>query len=278
MKCCICSSDFDLESRQPRILPCGNSICLQCIHSSKQLLTGYRITCKCSVEEHKLKSLADLYPCEMILSLLRLRQVDSENDPGDHLKCQVDASRISLDVAKYEAQRHYDAMEMNIDLRTETLIEFIHEKRDCLRLQVKSFREKTDEEFEELRGQHERGLKCIDLTYKKMVENGKDTSSMREFMVDLNGIQREVEQVKLNMWHFFENSDKLDSCLLGKFLNKSFENVYLKVKNVKSYLEVRFSIFLKFCWSIRCFKYLDICSIGSNGKYFRQKLRIYEKN
>jgi hypothetical protein len=66
-------------------------------------------------------------------------------------------------VAKYETNRHYDAMEMNIDIRAESLIEIIHEKRGLLHQEVKLQRRNTELELEAIKEQNEadsQGLKA----------------------------------------------------------------------------------------------------------------------
>ncbi|GAB5371696.1 hypothetical protein AAMO2058_001601800 [Amorphochlora amoebiformis] len=47
-KCCICSSDFDDTSKQPRLLKCGHSLCSECIR--KQLHDSDLVTCPVDFE------------------------------------------------------------------------------------------------------------------------------------------------------------------------------------------------------------------------------------
>ena len=46
---------------------------------------------------------------------------------SDNLKEQIENSKYSLNVSLTEAEKHYDAMEMNIDKRADSLIGLIRE-------------------------------------------------------------------------------------------------------------------------------------------------------
>ena len=60
---------------------------------------------------------------------------------------------------------------------------------------------------------------------------------MLDLTNEFNRIQRTLEKIKANIWHFSENSDTLDARLLGTMLNKSFETNYFKVKNLSRSLK-----------------------------------------
>jgi hypothetical protein len=161
LKCSRCANSFDLDEYSPHILPCNYSICIKCIQQSQQLLGGFLIECTCDQKQHKLSSLHELYPCELITSYLKGLQEGGSH--LDTLKRQLEFAQFSLEVAKYEANRHYDAMEMNIDIRAESLIEIIHEKRGLLHQEVKLQRRNTELEFEAIKEQHaadSQGLKA----------------------------------------------------------------------------------------------------------------------
>ena len=160
LKCSHCANSFDLDEYSPHILPCNYSICIKCIQQSQQLLSGFLIECTCDQKQHKLSSLHELYPCELITSYLKGLQEGGSH--LDTLKRQLQFAQFSFEVAKYEANRHYDAMEMNIDIRAESLIEIIHEKRGLLHQEVKLQCRNTELEFEAIKEQHAADLSVIE--------------------------------------------------------------------------------------------------------------------
>lgn len=244
LKCICCKNDFNLEELSPCILPCNHTICTKCIHGAKQLLGGYLIECRCLQRVHKLASINDLYPCEMIINYLKSRQDNVGSIEG--LKKQLELSWFSLEVAKYEANKHYDAMEMNIDIRAESLIELIHEKQEQLHRDVKERRRCTEQEFEDIAEKHSEDTKCLEAEIDKFLTSSQidelEPSAdilqrIRDISKEFNRIQRTLEMVKNNIWYFSENGDELDATLLGKLLNKSFEANYFKVKNLDGSLK-----------------------------------------
>ena len=89
----------------------------------------------------------------------------------DNLKKHLDFSRFSLNVAKYEAGRHYDDMEMDIEIRAETLIGLIHEKRDELLESVKGLRKQADDEFDSIVDTHARQYSWLEDKFNTYVNH-----------------------------------------------------------------------------------------------------------
>lgn len=221
--CIKCSDSFDLESKSPRILPCNETICLSCIQKSEAILGGFSIECRCQFGQHRLKSLSDTYQSNTITNYLN----SDKKDFKETLKNQVDESKFSLEVAKYETNKHYDSVAMSIDLKVELLIKLIHENRQQLYNKVNHLREQTNKQFESIADDFQNNVESIESFFKEN-SNENVCSSVLQF----NKIQRSIDEVKANAWYFTEHKIKPETNLLGNILNKSFDTNFLKVKNL----------------------------------------------
>jgi len=164
----------------------------------------------------------------------------------DSLKQQLNSSRFSLNVAKYEADSHYDAMAMDIDIRAETLINLIHDKRAQLLKNVDALRLQTDNDFIELTDLHARQYSRLKENYATIAKKLEVSSSLiekdlDELMRSFNKIQQSIDSVKSGIFQFVANPEECDSGLLGRFLKR--ENVmYSKIQNLakSSSIQVQF--------------------------------------
>jgi len=171
-----------------------------------------------------------------------LKSEQANSSLVENLKEQLNFSRFSLNIAKYEANRHFDAIEMDIDIQAETLIALIHEKRNQMLESIKTLRKKTDSDFDSITDQHFR-------QYSELEENLNLTISRLEANCDLiekdlnqiacnfNKIQRSIENVRSGTHRFVANPVQFDSTLLGVFLNKKVEQIFSKVQNLKLLLD-----------------------------------------
>jgi len=233
--CIECSASFNLDENSPRILPCNNTICLNCLKKNARSIGGFRVPCKCPEKSHNQASIDDFYPCEAIINFLKSDQADTP--PVDNLKAQLNSSRFSLNVAKYDANRHYDAMEMDVEIRAETLIGLIHDKRDQLLEKIKTFRNQTDAEFDSITDQHTIQYSDLEQTVNKIVgplsvSGVLVQADLDQMICNFNKIQRSIESVRSDIYQFIANTIDLDSTLLGVFLNKTVDVTYSKVQNL----------------------------------------------
>ena len=153
LSCIKCKLNLNTTQRTPRILPCNRLICTSCIEDCKQSLGGYIIDCNCSLKTHTIEKLDDL-----LISHISLACLNNSKD----LKNQIDQYKYSLELAKFDVSRHYDDMEMKIDIRAETLIEFIHDSRDLLHAEIKSRRQNTESQIESFESKYNSDYKRLE--------------------------------------------------------------------------------------------------------------------
>ena len=65
------------------------------------------------------------YPCHLIIDYLKTQEIHLNQ--LEHLKKQMYNSRVCLNMAKYEADKIYEAIGIDIDMKAESLINLIHE-------------------------------------------------------------------------------------------------------------------------------------------------------
>lgn len=223
--CIKCTSYFDLESRAPRILSCNKTICLKCIQDSEEILGGFSVQCPCKLGQHRLKNLKSAQISNIVTNYL-----NSENKNLEEvLKEQINVTKFSLEVAKYETNKHYDSVEMSIDLKVELLIKLINENRQQLLNKVNHLREQTNKQFDSITDEFENDVKSIEQSLNQ--KNEEEVSVLK-----FNKIQRSIDEVKESSWYFSESDIKSDTNLLGNVLNKSFDTNFLKVKNLGDHL------------------------------------------
>lgn len=232
LKCFNCQEAFDQNAKNPRILPCSNSMCTECIKESALPLSGYTIKCKCDQSFHRLKNLDEIYPCQMIIDYLK--NTDAHTNQLDHLKDQLFKSKFSLNTAKYEASKVYEAISMDIDIRAETLISLVHEQRVHMIASLKEFHKKTDAEFDKI--EESTNMKNIYLEQSYMEISKKlESSDISEFLRKTNEIQRSIDRVKSQICTFNLNKDVQNINLFGQLVDNTSIGNYNKIKNLLSY-------------------------------------------
>ncbi len=272
LKCSKCKLEFNLFEKNPRILPCSKLICCKCIEDNKQILGGYSIECSCSESAHEVESLDDLYPSQLTLYYLKQQQNNlntetkqqsttqtQQQTPNmlESMKKILDTYKYKLELAKYEINKHYDDIEMDIDIRAETLINFVHEQRDVLHSDIKQCREDTILDLDLFQPEFNKNLNrlenkynsiCAQISNDPQATNNANLNEMKQFVLEFNNSQRSVDELKKKAWYFAENTSILDKSLLGSNLSNDFDTNYLKVKNINLLLGnelKRFEIILK---------------------------------
>lgn len=221
LKCQTCNNSQNLG----RILPCNKLICTDCIEQNKQQSgTGYKIKCDCACKQHLITSTTSTNP--------------------NSLKHQIDEARSSLELAKFDVSRHYDDMEMKIDIRAETLIEFIHDSRDSLHAEIKQHRKNTESLMESFEKKYNSDYKKLEVDFQVMSSRLCDAnlsvdvknSDLSKFVQEFNKLQKSIDDLKSKSWYFLENTQQLDKSLLGYNFNNSLDKNFYKIKNLRSLL------------------------------------------
>ncbi len=237
--CQSCKTNFDSDLRTPRILPCSKQICTLCVENSKQLLGGYLIECECNSRAHNMEKLDDLLVSQITLACLSKTTDCNELEIID-MREQVEKYKYGLELARFDVGRHYDDMEMKIDIRAETLIEFIHDSRDILHAEIKAHRKNTDDQIEQFEKKYNSDYKKLDLDFKLLNKKLTDPEQCIEaknlefskFIQEFNKLQKSVDELKTKSWYFLENSTSLDKSLLGYNFNNTLDKNYYKIKNL----------------------------------------------
>lgn len=239
LNCQSCKLNFDSINRIPRILPCNKQICSSCAENSKQILGGFIIKCECKSRHHNIDKLDDLLVSQISLAYLTNKQPENME-----LKDQIEKYKYGLELAKFDVSRHYDDMEMKIDIRAETLIEFIHDSRDLLHAEIKAHRKNTDSDIEKFEKKYSNDYNRIENNFHMLNSKLEDPNISLEvknlefskFLFDFNKLQRSVDELKSKSWYFLENSSILDKSLLGYNFNNSLDKNYYKIKNLRNLL------------------------------------------
>ena len=219
LKCPNCNTSYNTDTHSPRILPCDQQQCLACIETYRQPLDGYLIACDCKQKLHHIYKLEDMPVSQATLFCMNRR----------------DAShKYMLEQAKFDISQHYDDMEMKIDIRAETLIEFVHDCRESLHAEIKAHRKKTNEEMESYDSKYTADYERLEqLTSESSAHSSSQQGKVFEGFLKL---QRTVDSLKNKSWYFIENSTVLDKSLLGYNFNSSLDLNYYKIKNMKTLL------------------------------------------
>ncbi|CAF0854234.1 unnamed protein product [Brachionus calyciflorus] len=127
--CSNCSSNFNFDSKEPKVLPCGNSICSECSDKISQ--------CQFCQDTHQ-----SPFPTnKFILSLLT--REDNDQESMDKIKQKNKLLEINIKKCYELIDENYSSIEKDINTRTERIIEDIKKSRDTLLEQVRDHKAKT---------------------------------------------------------------------------------------------------------------------------------------
>lgn len=227
LKCSKCEQKFDTDKYAPRILTCNKLICTNCILAAQQLLGGFKIEdCVCSSRVHLLSKL-DEAPISQLSVLYLKNQSQNLNDLIQELK-------YSFELAKFDLTRHYDDMQMKIDIKAETLIDFVHDARSQLHADIKVHRLETNAHLARFESCHREKLNSIE-----RVSSNETKIDFSQFVKQLNEIQQSLEEIKKKSWYFVENTTGVDKSLLGLNFNSEIDKNYFKIKNINSLIKTQ---------------------------------------
>jgi hypothetical protein len=219
LNCSICNNHFDTNKHSPYILPCDNQACLSCIESFKQILSGYAIKCKCQYKIHNINKIEDIPISQFALTT-----------GSDSMNQLVDNFKYGLELTKFNLSQHYDDMEMKIDIKAETLIDFIHNSRELLHKELETHRLETVKYLEIFQFEYNKQIHHLELELQSGIID------LSKFILNLNKLQRSIDLMKKKSWYFIENNNFLDKSLLGHCLNNETDQNYSKIKNIKMLL------------------------------------------
>jgi hypothetical protein len=268
--CAHCTSKYDISDHLPKILPCLGLKCLKCLKKDINLniKDEYFINCTTCSSTHLVSSVIDLPTSDIIVHLLSVKnelqqennqeineenlELDDERESkrikGQQLSDFSEKFKEKNRIEYFEIHKHYDQIIGDIDIRAESLIEFIHKSREDIQKKVKDFRDESLKIFVEQAPQST--IKEEDISIKETKEMKaikeklsrlddavvKSPEDLKLILKESNKFQQYLYQLKKNLWYFTENSMKLENSLLGHTLNGKFDRNFLKIRNLTSLL------------------------------------------
>lgn len=118
--CSKCLSEYDCKSKVPKVLPCGNSICVECCKLEQK--------CSFCKSDH-----SHPFPTnKFILSLLSNEPEPLSEEQLDEIRQKNKTLEQNIQKCRENINQQYLAIESEIDARTEKLIEDLKKSRSSL--------------------------------------------------------------------------------------------------------------------------------------------------
>ena len=137
---------------------------------------------------------------------------------------QVFKYQHGIEQVKQNMNNHYDQARINLDLRIEKLIVYLHDSSDILRQEIENCRIKTNEEIM-------KSESLYDNFFGEMTSI-INTNKKSEIIYLSNCLELQIKQLELKRWNFVENDFKLDKSILGYNLQISVH--FFKIKNLQT--------------------------------------------
>jgi hypothetical protein len=270
--CGICSQIYI----DPRILPCGEFACNDCIQPA--LNSENEFACNFCNEKHTPAGKSGFPVNQKILKLLKAPAKAVSRHPRveelmtklDELQTDFDSFKFDLDNGVDQINAHCIQLKNQIDLQTEFVIQKAQEISESLRGEIDKYEAVTIETFK--RTKHESELVNEKLIQGIQKFHSKTSKYLTEFKIDEKVVEESlIDAEKLsqllkfrNTWSlveskmkFIKNEDKLDDYqkIIGSLVNEKTGN-FSKIEFCQLNLSV-----------IRDFKsHLNVIGVG-DGKY-----------
>jgi hypothetical protein len=234
--CNICSVEFNTLENLPKILPCFGLSCLKCLTETTSIQNEHLVDCKNCSKAHLIANLNDL-PTSNVLSFF-------SRDNVIFLKEFQDNLHTYLQSENYEIYKHYDNVICDIDIRAETLIQFIHSSRDSLRQKVRDQQRKMLCLLDEDPVALDDDITTIDKETRKMISIKEkllnlgcnkvtNIEELQLIIQEANQLEYYMHTMNKNMLYFSESSIQFEKSLLGQNLNSRFDKNLAKIKGLK---------------------------------------------
>jgi hypothetical protein len=207
LTCSVCTHLF----YDPRILPCGDSACNDCID---RLLSksDNRFDCMFCQEKHEPPRNAGFPPNKVLLGLInakaapvyRNQKVDKFTEKLTELQCKCDNFKHSRHNGTDRVQVHCNTLRNQVHLRTEVMIERIHQMNESLVAEI---------------GDYEQG--CIRSYREKIAKDQTSDIAVNQFLDEVEEFRKETSK--------YLNEFKIDS----KVINYSLEEVAVYLKELE---------------------------------------------
>jgi hypothetical protein len=308
LMCSICSDIF--QDSDPRILPCGESACHNCIQSSSD--ANNELECQICKEKHKPASDKG-FPRNLGLSRLTKTKADQvyRNSNVEELKSKLDEIKVKSDDLKANFDNGTDQIkEYCIQLRNQ-----VHLQTDILLEQIHEFNEKMIAEIDQYEGQcvssfnnkspkyNNENMQFLSEINNFYTENAKYLSEFRiddakihdglvladSYLKKLNREDSALKKIKFNkkLMEFKKSDKKPDKHSLGLF---DFRQIITDLESVKE-IQLCDQIVQNFNSSLHLFKlendtnaafyidynyYLNMVTFDNSGQVINQNLNLFD--
>jgi hypothetical protein len=234
--CNICSVAFNELENLPKILPCFGLSCLKCLTETTCVKNEHIIDCKNCSKVHLITNLNDL-PTNNILSI-------SSRDNVSFLKDFQDNLNTYLQSENYQIYKHYDNVICDIDIKAETLIQFIHSSREKLQQNVRDQQRKMlcllgedPIKFDDDSTNKDIKTRKMIIIKEKLLNLGcnkvTNIEELQLIIQEANQLEYYMHNMNKNMLYFSESSIQFEKSLLGQNLNSLFDKNLAKIKGLK---------------------------------------------
>jgi hypothetical protein len=226
MNCNLCLSPFNQVENLPKILPCIGVSCLKCLKNMPCIKNEYLIDCVHCSKTHLIANIHDLPTSEITLHL-------ASQNKSPNLKEFSEDLEYYLRSENYDIYKHYDDVICDIDIKAETLIQFIQASRDQLQAKAKKNLENTlailDIESKADESMDTETQQIINIKNKLINFDETKPSDIELIINESHRLQNYLKDLNKNLYHFSENSTNIDNSLLGHNLNSRFDANYKKI-------------------------------------------------
>jgi hypothetical protein len=236
MICFVCLQTYT----DPRILPCGETACSNCIQQSTNLHNEF--SCACCSKKHTPVDEQGFPANRSLLKLLNKKAENVTRHPrADELrakleemkaKCEDFKLNMEIDECDVKISEHCVLLMNEVDLATEMFIERVHGLNESLAGEIKTYEQGSIETFKnekEKRVQANEKLiadinKFYTETSKQLEEckiDDKIVDESLESVAKLIGdLSKENEWTKYTNMTFARNEDQIENRLLGRLVMK----------------------------------------------------------
>ena len=209
LQCHSCHISFNEETNSPKVLPCADMVCLECL------------------EKKSVRFLTDsFYQCTICDKELTFNEQNGL--PGNNLLLHNDLFNFEFDFKSEHAaiNKHYDQAINNIDIKTEFLI-----------LQLNNLRNQLIEKLNEHRNEALSAIDHLSIHNRTIYENfssefNKNKINGLRLINDYSQLQANLYLLKQNLYTFEENNLK-ENGLLGNVMKKVDNKNFFKIKNLQ---------------------------------------------
>jgi hypothetical protein len=152
-----------------------------------------------------------------------ISNVQSKIEPA--LRAALEQRNNELKLARFDIQIHYDDVINDVDIRTETLIDSLNTARLQMQEKLNEHRRKSIDQF--------------DLEIKKLNSINVSTAKTATHVLnELSKSEQSFAAINNTLFYFSGNTlqQPFDKSLLGHIVNKSMDQNFTKIKNLKSIL------------------------------------------